>query len=68
MNQPCEIRIFPTTGPCQHRWNLRHTGGRKRCGKPSFARLDNETARCMTHLEEQMDYVENVSRKEKGEE
>ena len=61
MNQACEMKIFPTTGPCQHR-----TKGKKRCRKPSFARVDNGTARCKAHLEEQMDWIENVSRKEES--
>jgi hypothetical protein len=60
MNQPCELKIFPSSGPCQHRVKRK-----KRCRKPSYARLDGGTPRCKTHLEDQMDYIENVSRKEK---
>lgn len=36
------------------------------CTNPSFAKLNGGTARCITHLQEQMDWVENVSREEKG--
>lgn len=61
MNQPCELKILPSSGPCQHR-----VGGKRRCGKPSYARLDGGTARCKNHLEDQMDWIENyTSRKGK---
>ncbi len=61
MNQPCEIKILPSSGPCQRR-----TEGKKRCRRPSYGRLDGSTARCKAHLQEQMDWIENQSRKEES--
>ena len=63
MNQTCEMKIFPTSGPCQHR-----TKGKKRCGLLGFGRLEGGTARCKAHLQELMDWIENVSRRKGGKE